>query len=189
VTYLTSARAAAARLGDVLYQPILTDARSLEGGVEVLWRTGQPLRATTLERTLVDCVHRLNRAPAPLTLLAAFRSSRGVLRTGEMVDRVLETRSRVAVSRLAFFMWKAGCDVCFGDEYRLAEHGLQRPDYLTRPSRSKADATAGKWGTIGKWRLTVPPELYWFEFGAEEEVTLPTADTPNAQETGSSAYP
>ena len=69
-----------------------------------------------------------------------------------MIAYALETKSRLVISRLGFFLWCARCPL--GQQfYELAAQGVKKPTYFQRSARTDGDSN------VPRWNLIVSPEL------------------------------
>jgi hypothetical protein len=111
-------------------------------------RGGFSIRATKLERTFVDCLDRLDRAPDLPRLIDAFRGC-GPLNFERLLELVHARQSPLLAARLGFTLHCRLPPVVGGSLMRL---GLQRPDSFVRTARGPDDCI------ITKWNLIVSPE-------------------------------
>jgi predicted transcriptional regulator of viral defense system len=105
LTYVTQQRGAAICFHDTILQPVrlARDAawRSFHFDSVTVERSGFTLRTTKLERTFVDCLDRLDRAPDLPSLIDAFRCSRP-LNFDRMLELVHARQSPLLAARLGF---------------------------------------------------------------------------------------
>lgn len=154
LSFLTAQRTTPTLFEDLLCRPLRVTPRELTTDVETVQRLGQPVRVTTLERTLVDCLERLDRAPAPEDLLRIFLKTERQTSANAMIERALTFKSPLLVSRLAFFLECGKRELEVYDLQRLHKYSLRAPDYFLRSARSPEDSI------ISKWNLIVPPSLW-----------------------------
>ena len=158
--FLTATRTGITRYAGCVYQPIRVAPSSLWPDVETLERSGQALRATTLERTYVDCLTRLDRSPPPEHLLKTFVATAPTLD----VDRILFTARRsgspLVTSRVAFFLACARSALTRKQAQHLERDGVQVPTYFLRSARTKNDAL------ISPCNLIISAKLRRFWTGA-----------------------
>jgi predicted transcriptional regulator of viral defense system len=154
LTYVTQHRAAAICFHDTILQPLRlareTDWRSFYCDSIDFDRGGFTIRATKLERTFVDCLDRLDRAPDLPRLIDAFRGC-GALNFERLLELVHARQSPLLAARLGFTLHCARRlpPIVGGSLMHL---GLQRPDYFLRTARGPDDSI------IAKWNLIVSPE-------------------------------
>jgi hypothetical protein len=154
LSYLTRQRLPAVCFADRILQPVrLTDESDYVSAYydsTEFHRGGLTLRATKLERTLVDCVERLDRAPDLEELVLAFNHC-GPINFDTLLSHVRRRKSPLLASRLAFMLYASlRLDPLVGGA--LMSLGLQRPDYFLRSARGPDDSI------ITRWNLIVSPE-------------------------------
>ena len=154
LSYLTRSRLQPICFNERILQPVRVETASAWNSLYPetidVERAGFTLRVTRLERSLIDCVERLDRAPELPDLVDAFRLA-GPINFDRLLDYVHARRSPLLAARLAFFLHCARrLDPVFGGA--LMSAGLQRPDYFLRTARGPEDSI------IAKWNLIVSPE-------------------------------
>lgn len=152
VSFMTRSRTSVVRFNEVIYQPLRVSKRSILMG-EAFERCGHELLVTPLSTTFVDCLASLDRSPPPVELLELFKRSMGGLDPTRMISHALRSKSPLVVSRLAFFLTCARCDLETSDVQRLNGHGVKVPTYFQRSARTEDDSL------IPRWNLIVSPEL------------------------------
>jgi hypothetical protein len=154
VSFFTKARTESLSFNDTILQPHrATEAQwfSLVGDSITVERGGLFVRATGLERTLVDCVDWLEAGPYLEDLIDAFGTAQ--FDFDKLLRLVRNRHSPLLASRLGCLLTAARrteSPWIFG---ALAHEGLQRPDYFLRSARTPDDVL------ISKWNLIVSPKL------------------------------
>ena len=153
ISFMTRSRTSVLRFGDVIYQPIRVRERRFMNAQQFK-RGDHTLSVTSLSTTFVDCLANLDRSPPAVELLTLLRSSLGKLDPKRMISHARWYNSPLLISRLAFFLSCAGCDLDSSDVQILNGHGVQEPTYFQRSTRTKEDSL------IARWNLIVSPELH-----------------------------
>lgn len=89
-------------------------------------------------------------APTP----CAVRTKAKSLNPTGMIQHAQAFQSPLLVSRLAFFLTCARCDLDANHRKLLTRHGVQVPTYFLRSARTRRDSY------VSKWKLIVSPALY-----------------------------
>lgn len=153
VSFLTAHRAKPTIYEDLVCQPIRVSADNLGQRVEIINRFGLPITVTTLNRTLVDCLDRLDRAPDLEELLGAFLATEHETSADEMIAWALTFDSPLLCSRLAFFLKCGRRNLTPHQEDDLKQASLKAPGYFNRTAKTRHDKL------IPSLNLIVPPEL------------------------------
>ncbi|MFZ5443866.1 MAG: type IV toxin-antitoxin system AbiEi family antitoxin domain-containing protein [Myxococcota bacterium] len=165
VSFLTAQRTRTLVFNEWILQPLRVDESELWTEVMVLERGGVEMRVTSLERTFIDCLRRLSRAPEVPALVDAFCRAR-TLDVDHLLRLAYLHGSRLLVSRLAFFLYAAGYELPMLTWLDLEHRGLRKPDYFVRSARTRNDRI------IGKWSLIVTPEQFELFEQREQAVRL-----------------
>ncbi|MFZ5472292.1 MAG: type IV toxin-antitoxin system AbiEi family antitoxin domain-containing protein [Myxococcota bacterium] len=153
ISFLTQERVRPFRFNEVVYRPVLT-GRALESGedgLQVLERAGQKLLATTLERTFVDLLDRLDLAPGLVELWRCFAAA-GQLDTTAMIRQVRALESRLVAARVGLFLEERR-SATPSELHLLRSMGPRSSSYFDRNLRSPEDVY------FGQWKLVVPAKL------------------------------
>lgn len=153
LSFLTTLRTTPTQYNEVIYRPLRVSPRELHLEIDTLYRLGQPVLVTSLERTLVDCLARLDRAPPLEALLDLFLATERETSASKMISWASSFKSPLLVSRLAFFLQCGRRELDLADVQQLNKHSLTVPDYFLRSARSARDSL------VGRWNLIVSPEL------------------------------
>lgn len=152
--FLTTQRVKPFTYSETEYRPVqIPRAWWSTREVETVERGGLLVRVTSLERSLVDCVERLELAPELSQLVGAFRQAT-TLDVDELLGIAELRGSRLLMSRLAYCLQASGRLLSAAELVRLETRGLQRPDYFSRAQRSGEDRI------ISRWNLIVTPEQH-----------------------------
>jgi hypothetical protein len=150
VTFTTRTRTPAMTFNEIVFDPIRTS--NLKQGDEVQ-RGAHRLKVTSLSIAFTDCLIDLERSPPAHELYELLAKSARSLDPAVMIAHALETKSRLAISRLAFFLWCARCPLEREQTWDLEHHGVRKPTYFQRSARTDRDSN------IPRWNLIVSPEL------------------------------
>lgn len=114
---------------------------------------GDVLRVTSLERTLIDCLDRLDLAPSTKELWNAFKSAPR-LDSRKLLHHLKKLqRGPLLASRLGLFL-EAQPQIDTDLRMKLGELGLQAPAYFDRSKAEKGMRI------ISRWNLIAPEELH-----------------------------
>jgi hypothetical protein len=165
LSYLTRSRLQPICFNERILQPVRVETASAWNSLYPetidVERAGFTLRVTRLERSLIDCVERLDRAPELPDLVDAFRLA-GPINFDRLLDYVHARKSPLLAARLAFFLHCARrLDPVFGGA--LMSAGLQRPDYFLRTARGPEDSSRRSLQTLDSLIAKL--------FNADENVT------------------
>lgn len=153
LSFLTAHRTTPTLWEDLLCRPVRVSEENLSDHVTTETRFGQPVLVTSLERTLVDCLERLDHAPEPEELLSAFLATEDETSTRQMIDWALTYKSPLLISRLTFFLRCRRRDLETPILWELGRSALRSPDYFLRSKKSEQDTL------IRSCNLIVPPAL------------------------------
>lgn len=114
---------------------------------DFVYSSGQQIRVTSVEKTLVDCLDRLDLAPPLEDLWKAFRNAPHL--DSEKLLRHLRNLQRgpLLASRLGLFL-EARKRVDYDLRVELAKLGLQAPAYFDRANREKNMRIISRWNLI-----------------------------------------
>jgi hypothetical protein len=152
ITYLSDERPAELSFCDTIFKaiPVPKALRHYEGGVTEGHRMGLPVRVTTVERTLVDMLDRLDLGDGVKRLWDWFRL---VDLNGEaLVEYALALGNRTVAGRLGYFLEELGARNGLLD--RLEKAGPDSPGYFDR------HASRAHGNYLHRWRLVVPYKLW-----------------------------
>lgn len=114
---------------------------------------GDTIRVTSLERTLIDCLDRLDLAPSTKELWNAFRDAPR-LDSRKLLQHLKKMqRGPLLASRLGLFL-EAQKQPDTDLRMKLGELGLQAPAYFDRANAEKGMKI------ISRWNLIAPDELH-----------------------------
>ncbi len=156
MSYLTLERGRPYSFNDTEYRPVLVPRRLRRlrdwgGGVATVERHGLPLRVTTVERTLVDLLDRLDLGPGIEEVWRAFETARG-LDVDFMATYAQKLGSAVCAGRLGFFLEQLGA--LTPGARRLLERCVPKvAAYFDRATQDRGGQLAHPWNVI------VPDEL------------------------------
>lgn len=140
----------------VQFPKALRDARQALWGVKTSERSGVDLRVTSLERTLVDVLDRLDLSGG---LEEAWRSLASVefFDLDRVVEYTLLLKSATTAAKVGLFLAEHREKLMVEDKHLalLREHKPRGPHYL-EPSR-RGEHRESK--LVGEWNLIVPKEL------------------------------
>jgi predicted transcriptional regulator of viral defense system len=132
-------------------------------GVVTIWRESLGLRATGLERTLVDCLDRLRLAGGWEEVWRSYESV-SYLDLDLTVRYALLLRNATTVATLGYFLEMQRARWMVSDDYLecLAAHRPDHKHYLDR-SRNAPGKLASR------WNLVVPEEVYYRAWEERDE--------------------
>jgi predicted transcriptional regulator of viral defense system len=149
MSFLTNERMEQFRFNEVVYRPVrvskaLADRRGWGGEILTVEREGQPVKVTSLERTLVDLLDRLDLGYGSKALWDCFRS---VDFDWELMLGYARKRdNRLLVGRLAVFLQLMGAKNKILDQFdRFAPRSAC---YFDQSKRQKGDRLFRRWSVI-----------------------------------------
>ncbi|MCK4546959.1 MAG: type IV toxin-antitoxin system AbiEi family antitoxin domain-containing protein [Candidatus Eisenbacteria sp.] len=141
------------RFRSVLFPKVLRDKNQEEFGVDVVWRENVDIRVTSLERTLVDVLDRLDLGGG---LTEAWQSLESVefFDLEKVVEYTLLLENGTTAARVGFFLDQHRETLMVEDHHLvpLREHLPKTPHYLLRDHRGTARL-------VDEWNLLVPLQV------------------------------
>lgn len=135
---------------DIVFDVVRVEELPAHDRVDV---NGDTLRVTSVERTLIDCLDRLDLAPDLKTLWKCFRNA-PKLDSRKLLHHLQKLRrGPLLASRLGLFL-EASKHRDDDLRYKLSELGLQAPAYFDRAHREKGMQI------ISRWNLIAPDVLH-----------------------------
>lgn len=155
IHYLTAHRPPTIDWNEIVYTAVHSPDRLACGGLlEGATASGQPLRVTGFEETLVDCLDRLELGPGVEVLWDVIKDSPFIDVARATKHWVRLGRSPLLASRLGVFL-QANRRVGDGELHALENGCLQKPTYFQRGDRKKYQQNI-----ISRWNLIAPPVLF-----------------------------
>ncbi len=149
ISFLTEERTTRFNFGEVFYGPVLVpgalkNKRSWGGHIVEVEHSGEPLKVTSPERTLVDLLDRLDLAVDSHALWDSF--TRLKLDWDAMAEYARRLENRLVVGRLAVFLQLLGAKNRFLDT--LDSSTPRSMAYFNKHERDKGGALFPRWNLI-----------------------------------------